>query len=208
MADFIGEASGPVGAPRADENQNRNQSASGGRKALLGKQGPLVPLLLGVIVLLFVVLVGMVWFGGASEKSFTAKGMIRDSTGYMYDPSDATYESIFAGTEIEELLRLDEQEPSCTGGDLDETSILTIADAAGKVLATTPLTFRPELSMGRDLENWLDRGWCGFTFEVPDIKSDSEFFQLTVSNTVDGIPPVERQQLIDGAEIQLSGGFR
>ena len=207
MADFIGGASGPVGAPQ-DGNQNRNQATADGRSALLGKQGPLVLVLLGVVVVLLVVLVGMVFFAGTSDKSFTAKGMIRDSTGYLYDPSYASYESIFAGTEIEELLRLDEQEPSCAGGDLDETSILTIADAAGKVLATTPLTFRPELSMGRDIENWLDRGWCGFTFEVPDIKSDSEFFQLTVSNTVDGIPPVERQKLIDGAEIQLSGGFR
>ncbi|MDV8003008.1 hypothetical protein [Rhodococcus sp. IEGM 1408] len=165
-------------------------------------------MLLSVVIVLLVVVIGMVAvsFAGASEKSFTAKGMIRDSTGFMYDPSDGS--SIFAGTDVEKYLRLDEREPSCAGGDIDETSILTIADAEGKVLATTPLEFQPSMSMAKDPDNWLDRGWCGFTFEVPDIKSDSDFFRLTVSNTVDGIPPVERQKLIGGAEINLSGGYR
>lgn len=206
MTDFNSESSGAVRATQPDGSQQSGRAARDLRGALLGKQGPLVPALLGVVIVLLVVLIGMVAFAGASEKSFTAKGMIRDSTGYMYDPSDGS--SAFAGTDVEKYLRLDRQERSCVGGDIDETSILTIADAEGKVLATTPLTFQSSLSMGRDLDDWLDRGWCGFTFEVPDIKSNSEFFRLTVSNTLDGIPPVERQKLIDGAEIQLSGGYR
>lgn len=197
-------SSGAAGVPQSDGNRPQGQAAQAFRGALLGKQGPLIPVLLVVIIVLLAVVIGMVAFTGASEKSFTAKGMIRDSTGHMYDPSDGS--SIFAGTELERQLRLDEQEPSCAGGDLDERSILTIADAEGKVLATTPLVFQPSLSKGSDPDDWLGGGWCGFTFEVPEVESDSEFFRLTVSNTFDGIPPVERQKLIDGAEIQLSGG--
>lgn len=205
MAGTIGEESGAASmTSQTDGNRLSGQDGDDRRGAL--QQSPLVLVLLGMVIVLLVVVIGLVVLPGASQKSFAAKGMIRDSIGYMYDPSDGN--SIFAGTEVEEFLRLTERDPRCVGGDLDETSILTIADAGGKVLATTPLVFEPSMSMGKDPDNWLDRGWCGFTFEVPEIKSDSDYFQLTVSNTRNGIPPVERQTLIDGAVIQLSGGYR
>lgn len=203
METSTGEGAGATGEARQGADRPRTQRGIGLRAALLGKQGPLVPALVGVVVVLLLVVIALLVAGGlgATNKSFTAKGMIRDHTGWIYDPAD----SPLAGTEVGEFLSLGDGEKSCAGGDLDESSMLTIADAEGKILATGPLTFQASLSMESD--DWMDRGWCGFTFEIP-VESDSEFFRLTVSNTVDGIPPVERQKLIDGAEIQLSGGYR
>lgn len=203
MRTSTGEGSGATDEAHHGPARPRVERGVDLRAALLGKRGPLLPALVGVVVALLLVVIVLLVVGGigTSAKGFTAKGMIRDHTGWMYDPAD----SPLADTEVGEFLSLSEGEKSCAGGDLDESSILTIADAEGKVLATGPLVFQSSLSKKSD--DWIDRGYCGFTFEIP-VESDSDFFRLTVSNTVDGIPPVERQKLIDGAEIQLSGGYR
>lgn len=170
-----------------------------GRGVALSNRGLIIALAAAVLVLL--VALGTVIFvalGGFGNKSLTAKGIVQDHAGNMYDPNDLG---------LEDLIGTSDSGMQCSGSGIDDRSVLTIADASGKVLATGGLTFEPDMSSeGDDGMFGSLSAYCIFSFEVPNVESDAEYFQLTISGMPGGMPPIDRQTLIDGAEISISSG--